>query len=106
VGLGTSNAMAVSHSPCADGGAYPFAWNSSQWSGVLDSGDLGTIALTINGNDAWLPASIWVLVEMESGYTVVVAQPAWPEEGWFSTHSSDGGGNAHPAYNLITALPV
>jgi hypothetical protein len=106
VELDTSRATAVSPSPSAAGGAYQFAWNSGQWSGVIDRGDISEITLEIEGNDAWLPASIWVLVETENGYSVMVAQPEWPDEGWFSTDPNDGGGNAHPEYNLRTAEPA
>ena len=49
------------------------------------------------GEDAWLPSSIFILGEGSGQFKVLVANEEWPDEGWFSTQTSDANGRAEKA---------
>jgi hypothetical protein len=56
--------------------------------------DAEEISITILGDDAWLPASIWVIGEdVNSTRRLLAGVPNWPtsvSRGWFSTDTSEG----------------
>lgn len=55
------------------------------------------IGMTIRGGDAWLPRSVWVIGQDDDNRRrLLVAQPDWPPQGWFSTQTSDANGQAQP----------
>ncbi len=61
---------------------------------ALNADDIG---MEILGGNAWLPRSIWVIgQDIQGGRRLLVAQPTWPPENWFSTETSDVGGLAQP----------
>jgi hypothetical protein len=51
---------------------------------------------TLGGN-AWLPRSIWMIgQDDDDARRLLVAQPTWSKDGWFSIDTSDAGGKARP----------
>lgn len=56
--------------------------------------DAEDISITIQGRDAWLPASIWVIGEdVNSTRRLLAGVPNWPtsvSRGWFSADTSEG----------------
>ena len=60
----------------------------------MDFVDGDDISITILGDDAWLPSSIWAIGEDANGTRRLIAgEPDWPtsvSRGWFSTDPAEG----------------
>lgn len=53
----------------------------------------GTLALRTLGEDAWLPATLWIIGQDVRGVReLLVSHPSWPEDLWFSRDRSEGAG--------------
>jgi hypothetical protein len=47
--------------------------------------------IRILGDDAWLPASIWIIgQDVQGARRLLAGVPTWPDDLWFSTDASEG----------------
>jgi hypothetical protein len=65
------------------------------------------ISIEIRSGDAWLPSSIWVIgLPIQGSPMLILGQPRWPDKQWFSTQTTDAGGQARPERWLDEGLKV
>jgi hypothetical protein len=65
------------------------------------------IGFSILSGDAWLPSSVFVVGFPFSGSPMLlVGHTNWPDDGWFSTDPSDGGGEAERTRFLDEGLRI
>jgi hypothetical protein len=58
-------------------------------------------AIATNGNDAWLPDSIWIIgQDVNEARRLLAGIPRWPSNLWFSTDLSEG----RPRHSLDEGL--
>ncbi len=98
----TANRTAKWGSKDDPGDAVIWQWGSSEISPSFSVGDILSIELEAGGNDAWLPANLFVVVEdSDSNYTMMAANGNW--SGCVSKDTDDCGGDAKSEYTLYSS---
>lgn len=111
--LTTASQQTASNTIAQPGASAQFYWSQGDdWPvGGIPTVNIFQFTLEIvgsNSDDAWRPASIWLIFKTDTGAYVVGPQsPVW-EGSCFSTQTSDCGGEAKPVWPLpwSTAEPV
>ncbi len=79
----------------SSGDAATWIWDSSLFSENFTTDDVLSMVIDYGGNNAWLPASIFCIMEDTNGeYTLKSACGDWPADASFSTDLGDFGDTA------------